>query len=794
MNYDTLEVGGVEKSFHDWGIQLNSIRGKKRVKQADTFMATVANSDVVTQAGTPTFAFEASGIVRVNRALSGGVYSGGTVKFIGKRIEQTLKTDGAGHLTTYTFKGPWYDLENSDFLQVFLGVSGGYYLPEVVLFTANQILSVGGTEYAWLPISAGDQIQIILQFVLDRYAEQGLSAPFQYKGRALNAGAVDLTAGSTVVGTAGGDNNFYGQGYNYHLQTGMSIDRSLYSLFLPTLISKPMKASQALQKCLEMSPRINVWFDYTTVDGSSSPLPTIRFDLVDNMTAVTLPLFNGPKYDGTLAHKALNIIPRLDLRLRAAVVKYRITNTVSGSKVIDYAIDKWSGNGVSYGLPGASNVNLNGAGDNANDPNAGLRVLNELVEINGYSKTVINGHLDLSPLKLLAAQTGFSYGTSGDQAAKRSWWSSKRGGELSKLSDSRVRFQDKNGTQTYIPDAKIYYASNGTDSTGASVTAGQEFTSADYAFYTSRIVRGSYQSWMAQSVGVLAVKCVAVAKMAYAEFDAESASGSADTDQSGNKSKHYSNVEHHVNMELTNAIPDAGAGTDGYANFSITASETTGEGYIIGSGGIAEYLYKQMNRIQYEGDYASVASNFVDSTSSQYVTLGNKINLSGGSTEWKTMDAQLQEITEDYGRHETSVLIGVSPILSAGQIQRLFSMWRFRRTWYNPAIRTSNVIGGQTVDLAKANSQSNTVNGLGLKQSDAIFDYSTNPSGTTPGVFSGAIFGDPKLISDILATGTPTPVGTATEMKTMKPREIKVCDDSGNPYYVIVHATEGHKR
>lgn len=747
MNYDTLTLAGVEKDFASWGFGLHSIKGRKKVRNCDTFDATIVNTTVANESDSPTFPFEGKVIVRVNRSGPGGAgtYSGGTVKFVGKRVDQKAKTDANGQGVSYTFKGPWYDLENSDYLQVYKGSAGSYYLPELVMFTGNQILNVNGTTYAWLPISVGDQIQAILQFVLDQYAAQGMAAPFQYKGRALNSGAIDLTTSSgTVSGSPGGNYNFYGQPFNYALQSGMSIDSSLYSLFLPSLIEKPMKASQAIQKCLEMSPRINVWFDYTAVDGSSNPLPMIRFDLVNSMTAVSLPLFTGPKYDGTISHKSLNIVPRYDLQLRAAIVKYRITNTVSGNKVVDYAVDKWSGNGTVGALPGASNVNLSGGGNNATDPNAGLRVFNDLIDLQGYSTTIMKGHLDLEPLMLRSAQTGYTNGTVNDHAAKRSWWSSRRGGELAKLEDTRVRFQDKTGAQTFIPDAKLYYASNGTDSTGATVVAGQEFTSADYGFYQYRVVRGTYQTWMAQSAGVLTVKCKAVAAMTFAEYDSTSVATVKDTDRLGNKTKHFLSGEQHVNLELTNAIPDGGSGTSGYANFSIPASSTPGEAYIIGSGGIAQYLYVHLNTLQFDGDYASVAANFVDSGSSQYVTLGNKLNLTNGATLWTTMNAQIQEITEDYGNHETSVQIGVSKILSAGNLSQLLNMWRFRRTWYNPAIRTDNtVIGGGAVDMAKSASGANTVTGLDMQQQQTLIDYSTMPSGTSPGVPTSKVTLDP---------------------------------------------------
>lgn len=731
MKYDTLEYAGVEKDFASWGFSIGSIRGRMRANGMDTFNATIVNAIIANEADSPTFAFEGQVVVRVNRTGPGGAgtYTGGTTKFVGKRVSQPSKANATGQGVSYQFQGPWYDLMNTDYQQTFKGNAYTYLLPETILFTSTAVSS------GWIQISVGDQIQAILQWLLDQYAAQGMSAPFQYKGRALNAGAIDLNANATT-GTPGGNYNFYGKQFNYALQAGMSIESSLYSLFLPTFIEKPMKCGQALQKCLEMSPRINMWFDYTTVDGSGNPLPTIRFDLVDNMTALNLPLFTGAMQDGTVSHKDISITPRDDLRVRAAIVKYRITNTVSGIKCIDYAVDKWSGNGTSGALPGASNVNLNGAGNNATDPNCGLRVMNELIDLQGFSSTTLKGHLDLELLGCIG----------GTHAAKRAWWASKRGGETSKFEDSRVRFQDKTGAQTTIPDAKLYYAGNGYDSTGAAVTAGQEFTSADYAFYTYRLVRGTHHAWMAQAANVLTVKCKAVAKMVYAEYDATSMAGTPDTDLTGHVTKKAVSSDHHVNLELTNAAPDSG--TSGYATFSILSSYTPGEGYIIGSGGIAQYLYTHLNARQFEGDYVTVNSNFVDSSSSQYATLGKKLNLTNGATLWTTMNAQIQEISEDYGTHTTSIQIGISRMLSAGGLSALLNMWRFRRTWFNPNIRTDNsVLGGGEVDMSKSNGQANTTSGLETTGAMVLFDYSVLPSGSTPGTVTSKSIFDPVHVT-----------------------------------------------
>jgi hypothetical protein len=726
MIADTLTYNGTEKSFRDWGFSLDSVRGEKVPNGMDTFQATVVNTTVSAEADAPTFPFEAQIVVWVNRTLTGSTWSGGTVKFIGKRTLQPLAASANGHGVTYQFEGPWYDLMNTDYLQLFLGANGiSYYLPEVVLNTSTAVTA------GQIQISVGDQIQAILQWLLDQYAAQSMLPPFQYAGRTLNSGAIDLNVGAGA-GTPGGNYSFTGRLYTYQLATTPTIDPSLFSLFLPTLIQKPSKCGQVLLKCVEFSPRINIWFDYSTT-LAGNPCPTIHFDWVDSMPPMTLPLFSGPAASGP-SHKALNITARYDLQVRSVVIRFRITNTISGVSQVDYAVDKWSGNGTQYGKPGASNVNLNGAGNNVTDPNAGLRVVTELLDLQGFSTNTLKGYLDLELIN--------SIGTS--QAAKRAWWAGKRGGEVAKLEDYRVRFHDKNNAATTIPDMQLYYATAGVDSTGAAVAANQEFTAADYAYYQYRVVAGTYHDWMKQGgTQINTVKCKGAAKMTWTEYEVP---GTSDSDLTGKKTGGRNQSEQHCNLILTNAAPDSG--TSGYANFEILASSTPGEAYITGGGGIAQYLYLHLNTLQFDGEYVMVEANFDDSTSATYVTPGKSLNFSGGAALWTAMNAQIQRITEDYGRHQTGVKIGVSKILNAGQLSDLFKMWRNRRTWYNPALRSNNTISASgTVDMAKSTGNANTTQGIQNDVSAVLTDYSTLPTGSTPGVVNSSVIADATHIT-----------------------------------------------
>ena len=145
------------------------------------------------------------------------------------------------------------------------------------------------------------------------------------------------------------------------------------------------------------------------------------------------------------------------------------------------------------------------------------------------------------------------------------------------MEDWRLRFQDTNGAQTFIPDAKFYYATAGVDQSGVPVTEGQEFTWYDYGVFTSRIVRGAATPWMTLpgNVPIVTVKAKVSATMTYGIYVNVSGTNS-DTDTTGQKVFHADSKDHHINMELTNGVSNA---------YTTVTSNTPGETYIIGAGG-----------------------------------------------------------------------------------------------------------------------------------------------------------------------------------------------------------------
>jgi hypothetical protein len=351
--------------------------------------------------------------------------------------------------------------------------------------------------------------------------------------------------------------------------------------------------------------------------------------------------------------------------------------------------------------------------------------MDELVDLAGGSITTTTAHLDVEPV-LATTDSG---GT--DQATLRTWWQIPRGGNVSKLVDSRVRFQDKDGNQTTIPSATITDAETHAVLTTADLIA-FGLCNAEGTLQINRVVSGTVHAWMINTDGsqVVSKKVHIQAKMIYAEYDATSTSGTPDTDTMGVCPRKANSRDHHWDGVVTNGLTQA---------YSTVSSETEGEAFIIGAGGIAQYLFDHLNVLQYEGEYAKVEVVF-----GTEATLRNAINFSGGAEAWTDMNAQPQSVRRHYGKKTTEVQIGVAKHLNSGQLSALLNMWRFRRPWYNPLMRTQPATNASSnVDQALDTGNANTPDGLDNPLQQQIINYSTLPSGSTPGVIASVVTNDP---------------------------------------------------
>lgn len=333
----TLEYNGTEQSLADWGFDLNSVQFVGRNLDVHSLSA-VRVGDTISSAAI--FPYRAKIILRLDRTGSGTSWSDGYVDFIGYRIRQLTRSTGEFFGVTYTFENFWHFLNNTLYVQFTAtrdndGETLLYkQVPELLLFQeldGSNILQ---------PLTSGQQIAAILQFVLDAFAAQGMDQPF-------------------IIG---------------------DIDPQL-GLF--SYQARQLMCAAAILKCLELSPDVNVVVDYTTA-VSSVPTPTINFKLRANWNPVSLALHNG------VDHESLNIEPRYDLVPRGVLVWYKITGADSGAQWVLNIADKYGPTG--QGLLG-----------DAVDWDNGLDVITQFVDVQGRQTAVVSAPIETEDVDAASA-------------------------------------------------------------------------------------------------------------------------------------------------------------------------------------------------------------------------------------------------------------------------------------------------------------------------------------------------------------------------------------------------------
>jgi len=647
-------TNNVEKSLAAWGFEISASL-TLRNQSNDVFAATIPTA---TLADTAVFPFEAQIVIK----------NDGVIEFTGKRLVELIAVSGSSAGVTYQFAGPWYDLEHTVYQQKTAGYNNATklieytYQSEVILYTrldGSNILR---------PCTNGQQIADILQFIIDTCAAQTppVPAPFQL-------GTFDPAVN------------------------------------MPSQICKPMMCANAIQKCLELSPDCNFFFDYST-----SP-PTANVRARANMAAATLPLFDG------VSHKTIRIEPHPEMVSPCVILKYKRSNTINGSAFITFDTDQYP--------PGG--------------PTAGLRVIIESIDLAGFQFTTVSGSLDVEAVAAIG----------GTHAQKLAWWANVRGGEQQVLGDLKYRCQDKAGAQTAIPDATI------TDELGN--TTNPATGHAWLTDFPNRVVDGAVHPWMFITLPggggnqtVTAKRLNIKMGVPVAKYDV---AGTSDTDITTGKLIQRSTLKEFIcHITLTNGI----SGT-----YSAPASFTGGEDTPTG---IAQAVYTSLAQMQYEGD-----SVWVQNTISGAPTMGNVLNLSNGRAEWSTMNAQIQTIRKTYGMGYTEVSIGPAKHLNAGELASIFNALRFRRVWYNPAVRSSATGGGGNTEITKNLPKSNTV-----PANDNPMD-TTNSTGSTPA--DATIEMHSSVVATVVAGKTA--VDVAHPPQNVKMIELATCDPETGASY-----------
>lgn len=592
----TLEYNGTEQSLADWGFALAGAT-IEHVSLAPSRL--VLDLPGASLSAAPAIPFRGKVILRVKRTFTTS-FEGGYVAFIGYRTRCRRYTTAQDRGVTYAFENAWHFLGNLPYQQRYASYNTVgevlEYKPvsELLLFT-----ELDGADVLQA-IDAGEQIENILQYVIDVFAAQGMAQPF-------------------IIGTVDADIPF------------------------PSYQAREMLCAAAILKCLELSPDITCWFDYSTAI-SSTPTPTIHFRKRANLTARSLAIENGTD------HESLEIVPREDLVPRSVVLTYKVSNSVDGNVWVLYLVDKYGPNGQSH----------------ASDPVEGLDVLIQTIELQGYSQNSVYGSLAVEAVDANA----------GTQAARKTWWS--------KFFPEFVGNKLRNvvfGTATIK------------DKAGGTVSL---------ATYPNRLLpeSGTLLPWMEMSsTPVEGVWVNIEVEVAYNEYDVEGTGGSPWSATNGNIVNKHTTAKPRK-LKATAVVTNGSSGA--YSSLgSFVAGETVpgftgfdGSGVAQFTDGIASRVYTALATLQYEGRDVRVQDEPSSATADgPLIGLQHKLNLTGGATAWETMNAQVQTVTEDLGSGRTHVTFGPARHINAGDWAAMFQFNRLRRVWQNPALRETADLG-----------------------------------------------------------------------------------------------------
>lgn len=135
--------------------------------------------------------------------------------------------------------------------------------------------------------------------------------------------------------------------------------------------------------------------------------------------------------------------------------------------------------------------------------------------------------------------------------------------------------------------------------------------------------------------------------------------------------------------------------------------ESGSEGEAIPSG-LAAAIYAAVSQLQYEGQIT-----IEEEEVSQRFRLGQVINITGGKSEWATMRAVIQSVTEDLFNGRTTIQFGPATHLGVDDLIELYRVNRYRWNFTNPATRTTGQGAANSVTLGKQTAKENSNAGAG---------------------------------------------------------------------------------
>ncbi|MDX1953332.1 MAG: hypothetical protein SFY81_14230, partial [Verrucomicrobiota bacterium] len=193
-------------------------------------------------------------------------------------------------------------------------------------------------------------------------------------------------------------------------------------------------------------------------------------------------------------------------------------------------------------------------------------------------------------------------------------------------------------------------------------------------------------------------------------------------------------------------------------NVRVTATDLTSDRYSstlaieVGEAqpiGLAEALWRATNILHFDGQIVLVEQDVTG-----VLSMGKRLNLTGGRPEWETMRALVQSVTEDATLGTTTIVIGAPQLLGRDDIMALLRMTRNRMRYTTATTRATGASsGGGSVELGKAMPRGHVNDGGGELQQVVV----RSPA-------NGQIRLDPSLFPAASISAGP-----------MQPREFDVC-------------------
>jgi hypothetical protein len=302
----------------------------------------------------------------------------------------------------------------------------------------------------------------------------------------------------------------------------------------------------------------------------------------------------------------------------------------------------------------------NGA-NHASDPDRGLRVIRQTIDLQGSSTSSVAA-------SITTAVVDANHAT---DATRLAWWKKK----VQWLNSDKLASLVIPATATILDDA------------GATVSL---------ATYPNELTKGQVAPWMSFTQKWVTI----TAKASFTKYANATAAGATTAALVTEKA-----LEKELSVRIL--ITDGETG-----DYSALGSYLAGEDIPTG---IAQSVYTSLATLQYQGQDVRIQAEIMNAAGDgPLVHLGHKLNLTGGRVAWETMTAMIQRITEHEMRGETSITFGPAKHIAAGDLAAMFKWNRWRRYWYNPALRETADLGGSTsITLGEDVPKENTADGSG---------------------------------------------------------------------------------